>query len=98
MEKCGGEVHEILVTASKVENVEKQFVLEGQPEDLHWFNPHLDWSQRRAVVFALARPDVAIIHGPPGTGKTTTVVEFICQCVHHSKKVWPFRVPMASLL
>lgn len=50
-------------------------------------NSALDVSQRRAVVFALSRPDVAIIHGPPGTGKTTTVVEVILQAVRMGNKV-----------
>lgn len=49
--------------------------------------PGLNPSQRRAVVFALSRPDVAIIHGPPGTGKTTTVVELILQAVDLGMKV-----------
>jgi len=54
---------------------------------LSFVNPTLDVSQRRAVMFALSRPDVAIIHGPPGTGKTTTVVEVILQSVKMGKKV-----------
>lgn len=53
------------------------------------FNPNLDASQREAIAFALQpeRP-VALIHGPPGTGKTTTVAELIRQAVqHHGMRV-----------
>ncbi|MCK5940550.1 MAG: AAA family ATPase, partial [Planctomycetes bacterium] len=46
-----------------------------------WFDPGLDDSQRRAVALALAAPMVARIHGPPGTGKTTALVEFCRQAV-----------------
>ena len=53
-----------------------------------WHTPGLNSSQCRAVVSALSRLDVAVIHGPPGTGKTTTVVELILQAVDLRMKVW----------
>ena len=53
------------------------------------FNARLDASQLEAISFALQsdRP-VSLIHGPPGTGKTTTVAELIHQAVKvHQMKV-----------
>ena len=50
-------------------------------------NENLDESQKEAVKFALSQKEVAVIHGPPGTGKTTTVVEIILQCVRRGEKV-----------
>ncbi len=47
----------------------------------------LNDAQREAIRFALTAEDVAIIHGPPGTGKTTCVVEFIRQAVARGEKV-----------
>ncbi|XP_017504092.3 DNA-binding protein SMUBP-2 isoform X3 [Manis javanica] len=52
-----------------------------------FYNTSLDDSQKAAVSFALAQKELAIIHGPPGTGKTTTVVEIILQAVKQGLKV-----------
>ncbi len=51
------------------------------------FNRYLNEAQQRAVAFALSAQDVAVLHGPPGTGKTTTVVELIQQAVRRGEKV-----------
>lgn len=50
-------------------------------------NANLNETQRHAVAHALAQSDIAVIHGPPGTGKTTTVVELIVQHVRQGRKI-----------
>ncbi len=45
------------------------------------FQTALNESQQQAVRFALSAHDLAMIHGPPGTGKTTTIVELIIQAI-----------------
>jgi predicted ABC-class ATPase len=50
-------------------------------------NSGLNDTQRQAVGLCLAKNDVTVIHGPPGTGKTTTVVETIAQMVLRGDKV-----------
>ncbi|KAI1264153.1 DNA helicase, partial [Xylariaceae sp. FL1019] len=66
------------------------------PRDLHtdpeyggieWFDPSLNESQKDAVRFVLASKEVALIHGPPGTGKTYTLVELIRQMVRRDLRV-----------
>ena len=53
----------------------------------NWHNPALNPSQRRAVRDAVAAEEVHLVHGPPGTGKTTTAVEIIRQCVGRDESV-----------
>lgn len=49
--------------------------------------PWLNRSQEAAVGKVLAAREVAIVHGPPGTGKTTTLVEAIYETLHREAQV-----------
>lgn len=49
--------------------------------------PWLNSSQEQAVNKVLEAKEVAIIHGPPGTGKTTTMVEAIYETLHRENQV-----------
>lgn len=50
-------------------------------------SPILNDSQNEALNNALKAADVAIIHGPPGTGKTTTLVQVIAECLKEEEQV-----------
>ncbi|KAF2397731.1 P-loop containing nucleoside triphosphate hydrolase protein [Trichodelitschia bisporula] len=52
-----------------------------------WLDPTLNASQKEAIAFALASREVALIHGPPGTGKTHTLIELILQLVQRNQRV-----------
>lgn len=56
-------------------------------ESLTFTNDGLNSSQKDAIRFALASPDLALIHGPPGTGKTSTVVELILQLQKQGQRI-----------
>lgn len=49
--------------------------------------PWLNTTQEQAVNRVLCARDVAIVHGPPGTGKTTTLVEAIYETLHREPQV-----------
>ena len=49
--------------------------------------PYLNSVQECAVNQVLCAKDVAIVHGPPGTGKTTTLVEAIHETLHREPQV-----------
>ncbi|MBI4971014.1 MAG: AAA family ATPase [Candidatus Omnitrophica bacterium] len=48
-------------------------------DKIPFFNAHLNPFQKEAVKMAMEARDVALVHGPPGTGKTTVLVEIIRQ-------------------
>ena len=53
------------------------------PTRFPWLNP----TQEEAVNKVMHAKDVAIVHGPPGTGKTTTLVEAIYETLHRENQV-----------
>ena len=62
-----------------------------QPAETYTFQPmhfpYLNKTQEEAVNRVLRAKDVAIVHGPPGTGKTTTLVEAIYETLRREPQV-----------
>lgn len=70
-------------------------------DGLAFFNARLNRYQREAVEKALAAQEVAVVHGPPGTGKTTVLVEIIRQAAAQGARVLasaPSNVAVDNLL
>lgn len=55
----------------------------AQPVSLPWLNH----AQEHAVSEVLRARDVAVVHGPPGTGKTTTLVEAVREVLRRENQV-----------
>ena len=54
---------------------------------LSFYNRQLNQSQQQAVAAILQNEQITIVHGPPGTGKTTTLIEAILQLIKAGEKI-----------
>jgi len=55
--------------------------------NLNFRNRSLNESQQQAVTAITRNEQITIVHGPPGTGKTTTLIEGIIQLIRNGEKV-----------
>ncbi|RMZ23603.1 hypothetical protein D0859_12350 [Hortaea werneckii] len=56
-------------------------------QEIQWNDPSLNDSQKEAIRFTLASREVSLIHGPPGTGKTHTLIELILQLLARNQRI-----------
>jgi ATP-dependent RNA/DNA helicase IGHMBP2 len=60
----------------------------SEPEEVAYQEPSLDASQQSAVRAALAARELAVIHGPPGTGKTQVITALLAELVRGGDRPW----------
>ena len=58
-----------------------------QASPLNFRNQQLNNSQQQAVKAITQNEQITIVHGPPGTGKTTTLIEAILQLIKAGEKI-----------
>lgn len=54
---------------------------------IKYTNDSLNPSQQAAIQHALASREISLIHGPPGTGKTHTLIELILQLISRGSRI-----------
>ena len=58
------------------------------PTTAKWHHENLTIDQQKAVLTSLGTSPIVLVNGPPGTGKTTVILEIIYQLVLENKSVW----------
>ncbi|KLU87657.1 DNA helicase [Magnaporthiopsis poae ATCC 64411] len=91
MQKLGDSEHSnlmrVLFGLSSPSPVPPDLSADPELSTIEWVDPSLNESQKDAVRFALASPEIALIHGPPGTGKTHTLIELILQFLKRGQRI-----------
>ncbi|KAI1640458.1 P-loop containing nucleoside triphosphate hydrolase protein [Biscogniauxia mediterranea] len=77
----------VLFGLSTPSSVSQDLSTDPEYGKIEWIDPTLNDSQKDAIRFALASKEVALIHGPPGTGKTHTLIELILQMVKRNMRI-----------
>lgn len=65
---------------------QREYLPKAPERDIKFYNENLNQSQRDAISHSLAN-EISIIHGPPGTGKTYTLVELIKQLYEKGERI-----------
>ena len=69
------------------ESLVEKITTSVQTLPLNYKNQRLNESQQKAVQAITQNENITIVHGPPGTGKTTTLIEGILQLIHAGEKI-----------
>ena len=80
------ELYKLFMLLHSGTSKEKAFINAPQLS-LNFKNQHLNDSQQKAVAAITQNENITIIHGPPGTGKTTTLTEAIVQLIKAGEKI-----------
>lgn len=77
--KLFGQLHNDIAATEKITTT--------KPGIIGFQNKDLNESQQQAVRAVIENEELTIVHGPPGTGKTTTLIEAIVQLIKAGEKV-----------
>ncbi|GAM87804.1 hypothetical protein ANO11243_058320 [Dothideomycetidae sp. 11243] len=87
LQKMGESEHSMLARILFGQSTPTPIASGDMSEPIEWHDLFLNDSQKDAIRFALASREVALIHGPPGTGKTHTLIELILQLLKRKKRL-----------